>query len=331
MRYVNNYVKKTGKYIAVIIFTVIIFILYFVYLVPGIHMQYLQYFLILLLSTYVILVLCDFHLFLKQERHKQELLLRKGLIIHELEQKEGYELVEHDVRILKAQLEEEYQKNCNLQDYITKWTHEVKIPLAASMLITEHIEADDNTIKYELQEQLERMTRQLNMVLLGCKMQSSVFDMNIRKTNVMECVRTSIHNNQFFLMKNQFQLEVNVEEFFVYSDSQWLTYILDQLFSNAIKYSKEEPLLKIWSDNQNLYIEDHGEGIQKQDIKRIFERGYTGTNHHNGMYKSTGMGLYMVDSIAKKLGHDISVESEIGEFTRFQITFHDNRGYFMES
>jgi len=79
-----------------------------------------------------------------------------------------------------------------------------------------------------------------------------------------------------------------------------------------------------------LYIEDHGEGIQRQDIERIFDKGFTEANHHNGQYKSTGIGLYMVDMIVKKLGHEILVESEYGKYTRFQIKFYDNREYFME-
>ena len=66
-----------------------------------------------------------------------------------------------------------------------------------------------------------------------------------------------------------------------------------------------------------LWVEDRGQGIQKQDMERIFEKGYTGSNYHNGKYKSTGMGLYMVSQIVQKLGHEIRVESKYGEYTRF--------------
>lgn len=68
-----------------------------------------------------------------------------------------------------------------------------------------------------------------------------------------------------------------------------------------------------------LFIEDNGEGIRESDIRRIFEKGYTGSNYHNGKYKSTGMGLYMADKIAGKLGHEISAESRYGEYTRFCV------------
>ena len=75
-------------------------------------------------------------------------------------------------------------------------------------------------------------------------------------------------------------------------------------------------------------MEDQGEGIMKSDIRRIFEKGYTGSNYHNGRYKSTGMGLYMVSKILDRLGHEIYVESEYGMYTRFCIVFQGN-GYYM--
>lgn len=77
-----------------------------------------------------------------------------------------------------------------------------------------------------------------------------------------------------------------------------------------------------------LYIEDNGEGIKDSDLKNVFEKGFTGSNHHNGKYKSTGMGLYLAHLIMKKLGHTITVESEFGCFTRVILGFRDNRDYF---
>lgn len=109
----------------------------------------------------------------------------------------------------------------------------------------------------------------------------------------------------------------------IYTDKNWFVYILDQLIGNAVKYSAEDPVLKIWSKRSEtslvLFVEDYGEGIQACDIRRIFEKGYTGSSHHNGKYKSTGMGLYMTARIVEKLGYRISAESEEGSYTRFRI------------
>ena len=167
-------------------------------------------------------------------------------------------------------------------------------------------------------------------MLQGCRLQSPLFDVKIRQVSLKECVRASIRNNQFFLIRNKFQMNMTVgDEVTVYTDETWLTYILDQILSNAVKYAKaaeeaqEERCIRIWCerfpDTIALLIEDNGEGIAECDIRRIFEKGYTGSNYHNGKYKSTGMGLYLAMQIAKKLEHELSVESVCGAYTRFRI------------
>ena len=75
-------------------------------------------------------------------------------------------------------------------------------------------------------------------------------------------------------------------------------------------------------------IKDEGEGIKDYDLPRIFDRGYVGSNHHNGEYKSTGMGLYMVNLMIKKLGHQITVDSQYQQYTCFCITFQNIEKHF---
>ena len=74
-----------------------------------------------------------------------------------------------------------------------------------------------------------------------------------------------------------------------------------------------------------LWIEDNGEGIAQCDIRRVFEKGFTGRNYHNGKYKSTGMGLYLAAQIAKRLEHELSIESVYGEYTRFCVMLRSNK------
>ena len=125
-----------------------------------------------------------------------------------------------------------------------------------------------------------------------------------------------------------------MEPLTVYSDREWLVYVLDQLLANSVKYAgdAENPVLKIRSEQRSncilLTVEDNGEGIPDSDLRRIFEKGFTGSNRHNGQHKSTGMGLYMVSLIMEKLSHEILAESEYGSFTRFTIIFRDNRDFF---
>ena len=183
-----------------------------------------------------------------------------------------------------------------------------------------------------MREQLEKMNQQLSLMLSGCRLQSPLVDLQIKKEQLSDCVKTSVRNNQFFLIRNAFELQVEVGPAAVYTDPQWLVYILDQLIGNAVKYGRrqpgqgdEGPVLRIWAEQQDkaavLYVEDHGQGIKEQDIGRIFEKGYTGDNYHNGRYKSTGMGLYLASRIADRLGHRIGVESRYGAGTRFSVRF----------
>jgi len=152
-------------------------------------------------------------------------------------------------------------------------------------------------------------------------------DLQIERISLEACVKASIKNNRFFLIQKKFTIDIQVENILVYSDFAWLVYILDQLLGNAAKYaSKEQPQLKIWAGKESkeaeqvcLFIEDNGEGIKDSDIRRVFEKGFTGQNYHNGKYKSTGMGLYLVQKVADKLEHKISVESVFGKYTRFCI------------
>lgn len=325
-----KYFKKNRKYILVICLIVVAFNLYFIYLIPDARVSYLKYLDLLLLIEMLIFTGIDIYRYRKVENRKKELLKFDSIVSYEVEDFENSDIARHDVEILKSQLREQFDSNCNLQDYITKWCHEVKIPLATSLLMVEKIE--NKELKKSLQEQLEKINQQLNSALLGCKVQSNLLDINIQPVELIECIRTSIKNNQFFLIRNHFELDVEVEDITVYTDKSWLVYVLDQLLNNAVKYAKEESTIKIWSERSEesirLFMEDYGEGIESRDIKRIFEKGFTGSNHHNGKYKSTGMGLYMVSIILEKLGHKIQIKSEYGQFTRFIIEFKDNREFF---
>ncbi len=242
------------------------------------------------------------------------------------------DIVRHDVDLWKGKLETQYEQYCDLLDYITKWCHEVKLPLSAGFLACEKI--SDMAVRQTMREQLERINQQVNGALVGCKAQGNLYDLKIGRQSLLDCVRASIRNNRFFLIQNHFTVDIQVpEDCVVYTDKQWLVYVLDQLVNNAVKYAgaDREPLLRVTAEQkdgeQRLCVEDHGEGILSQDIRRVFDRGYTGSGNQSGRYKSTGMGLYLAARIVEKLNHRIEVESEHGSYTRFTIYFCDNREY----
>lgn len=325
-----SYLKRKWKHYVICFSLMISFNLYYIFLMRDSHIRYLLYldFLLIVFLGMIEGIACIS--FYHREKKKRILLKREDVICDELSDMDDMDIVRHDIHILEVQLQEKFDENCELQDYVAKWCHEFKLPLAASLLMVEKIK--DTQVRMELREQLERMNYQVNSMLQGCRLQSPLFDLQITKTLLKECVRESVRNNQFFLIQKRFILDIEVDEVWVYTDKVWITYILDQLLNNAIKYTKTEeketPKIRIYTKKfekqAELIVEDFGEGIQESDIRRIFEKGFTGSNYHNGKYKSTGMGLYMVEKIAKRLGHRIYVESQYGKGTCFHILFEMN-------
>lgn len=328
------YLRKKGKYILAILLVVLAFNLYFLLLLHSARYPFIFYLDILLLTGLSVFIIYDVHKFQKEGRIRKRYLEREGLISTECEDFENREIALHDIEVLQAELSEQFGRNCDLQDYITKWCHEVKIPLSAGLLMAQKI--PDPVLRLSMQSQLEKINLQLHSALLGAKVESSLLDINLQPVRLLDCVQTAIKNNRFFLIHEHFELDIRVGNEEVYSDKAWLVYILDQLIGNAVKYRAERsPRLQFLASPAKagirLVVEDNGEGIRQSDIRRIYERGFTGSNHHNGQYRSTGMGLYMVSMILKKLGHEITAESEFGSYTRFTLTFTDNREFFQLS
>lgn len=346
-----------------------VFNLYFFFFIQNGTLGYLLYVDTLFLVLAGLWLAGDYWRFRGEKKEKERLMGEGELICRVFSGFENQDIAEHDVRVMEEQADLRFRENCDLQDYVAKWCHELKIPLAAAFLMDEKI--GDQELKAAIREQLERMNQQIHSMLLGCRLQSPLMDLQVKRVRIAECVRQSVGNYRFFLIQNGFEIMVEVGEIEVYTDPAWLVYILDQLMNNAIKYKKGRggdrsrteiksevetepyedasekwetdwketdrkertvPRIHIWAVQQKeevqLFVEDNGEGIKDCDIRRIFEKGYTGSNYHNGQYKSTGMGLYMVAKIVDRLGHKIQVESEYGVYTRFAILFKENLYFF---
>ncbi len=325
-----KYLKKYEKFLICILTIFVAFNLYFIFLLTNIRLQFLIYLDSLLGVCISMFLGIDAYFFYKKEKEKKEYLKTGDYIFQQFEEFENKEIIEHDFQIFQERLNEQIDINQDQQDFITKWCHEIKIPLATACLINEKIQQMD--VKDQLKEQLEKIKQYLNAALVSCKVQGTFDDLQVKKTKLEECVKSSIKNNRYFLMNHQVELQIDLHGEYVYSDPQWLIYIIDQIIANAIKYAKEVPYIHIWScqtENEvKLNIQDYGEGIKDFDLPRIFERGYVGSNHHNGKYKSTGMGLYMVRLMIQKLGHEITVTSKENEGTCICISFRNIENYF---
>lgn len=240
-----------------------------------------------------------------------------------------------DILILKDRIKYDEIKSLKenideINEYISKWIHEIKIPISICDLITyrlEDIEASKN-----IRNQMDRINFLVNQVLYSTRANSYSEDLLIQELSLEKLVREGIKKNSYSFITNKIDLELGNLDYNVLTDKKWILYILDQIINNAIKYSRENGKVEIYSNEDekiiNLHIRDNGIGILQEDIERVFNKGYTGTNGRAKTYKSTGMGLYFSKKMAGKLGHKMKVVSKENEFTEFSISFYKISDYF---
>lgn len=214
------------------------------------------------------------------------------------------------------------------KDYIEMWIHEVKLPIASMVLkCHNHKEVNSN----ELLSIIRRLDNDIDQILYYMRSEITEKDFIISEVSLKDIVRSVSLKNKDDLLENKIELEVNVDNECVYTDKKWMEFILNQIISNCIKYKKEkDSFIKIISnvseDKVNLIVYDNGIGISKGDIKRVFDKSFTGKNGRDKI-KSTGMGLYIVKNLCSKLGHNIYIESDLDEYTKVIIEFGKNNYY----
>ena len=110
----------------------------------------------------------------------------------------------------------------------------------------------------------------------------------------------------------------------MYTDRKWIAFILNQMLLNSVKYRREQPVFYIYTERGKngvvLVLEDNGAGIRQEEIPRIFEKGFTGSNGRSHE-RSTGMGLYLCRKLCGRLGIGIRAESEYGKGTKMFLEF----------
>lgn len=208
------------------------------------------------------------------------------------------------------------------------WIHEVKLPIASTTLILHNNKPDANK---KIKEQINRIENYLEQVLYFVRSENLEKDYLIRIYNLEEIINKVIRKNKDSLLLKRISIEIGDIDKFILSDSKWLEFIINQIVSNSIKYSKESNVKIKFNSNSTkdftiLEIEDNGIGINEKDINKVFDKSFTGENGRN-ISNSTGMGLYLVNKLCTKLGHKITIESELDKFTKVSIYFKNDIYY----
>ena len=200
-------------------------------------------------------------------------------------------------------------------EYYTVWAHQIKTPIASMRL---QIQSEDTESARKLMGDLNRIESYVEMVLTFLRLDSDSTDYLIKEYDLDEIIRPSIRkfSREFILKK--LKLEYEPVSFKTITDSKWLSFIIEQVISNAVKYTSEGFVRIYMSEPGILCIEDTGVGISEEDLPRIFENGYTGFNGREDK-RASGIGLYLCKRIADNLGHKIYAESKVGEGTKILL------------
>lgn len=225
--------------------------------------------------------------------------------------------------------EESLKNNINdFEEYITKWVHDLKINIAVINLLLENLGEDESK---KIISQMKQMEFSVNQVLYVTRANNYNLDIKSEQVAVKDEIRKAIRENAEFFINKNIEIILNVEGFNIISDRKWIHYILSQIINNSSKYTNENGQLHIFSKEDSkafyLHIKDDGIGIPKEDIKRIFNKGFTGKNGRTRT-KSTGIGLYYAKKMCNNLNIDLKVESEEGEYTEFILSFYKLADYF---
>lgn len=215
----------------------------------------------------------------------------------------------------RAMIEQEKQND--LLDYYTLWAHQIKTPIAASSLLIGDLE--NHTIKKQLEQEMFKIDSYVNLVLQYLRLASFHKDLVVHGENLEDMVKEVVKKQAIFFIQKNLSLNLHDLDYEVITDKKWLTVILEQILSNSLKYTSKGEI-EIYFKKDTLYMKDTGLGIQDADILRVFERGFSGYNGRLTQ-QSSGLGLYLSKKIADQLGHELTLESTLGQGTIVKIRF----------
>ena len=228
-------------------------------------------------------------------------------------------------------------RQSQMRDYYSMWVHQIKTPISAMKLLLEVereelglLICDDEQSQYLLsdnmdsfEDELFRIEEYVSMALQYQRVSSTENDFVLEKVSVDGVIRDTIKKYAKIMIRRHIGINYSGTGQEVYTDGKWLAFMLEQILSNAIKYTPQGVVTIETAEEKDRFfvtIKDTGIGIKAEDLPRVFEKGYTGYNGHADK-KATGIGLYLCRQMADKLGHTIRMESEIGKGTKVWIGF----------
>lgn len=322
--------EKRPERIAVLVSGILFAVIFWIYEIP---VEIAGYAFLLVILWNVIWFTLVFIRYVKRQRvleENQEKIRTEAEGFPEAESRES-EMYQELIRQLyeeKKELESSVQiEKQELSDYYSMWVHQIKTPIAAlGVLIQSGEELEEVQESPKAQEltrsmkmEVFRIEQYVDMVLTYLRMGSATSDYAFRICSLEEIIRQAVRKySQMFIM-NRTRLHLEIQDQKILTDEKWLTFVIEQILSNAVKYARGGEI-SIYTENQTLVIADNGIGIAEEDLPRIFEKGFTGYNGRANK-KSTGIGLYLCKTIMDRLHHTIRIESDLERGTKVYLNF----------
>lgn len=209
-------------------------------------------------------------------------------------------------------------ENRKSMEYYTTWVHQIKTPISVMRMI---LQSEDTEEHRELAAQLFSIEQYVEMVLGYLRLESTSTDFVFQNCDLDGMIRQAIRKYAPLFVRKRIRLVYEPVNMEVLTDEKWFLFILQQVLSNAVKYTAQGSITITAGADKILRIKDTGIGIAKEDLPRIFDHGFTGYNGRTHK-KATGLGLYLCRLTANRLSHKIAVTSEIGKGTEVSIDFN---------
>ena len=324
MKMVAAFLKDKTREISLYAGTVGIFVV--VAFLYNIRLDALRYALLLVIVWLVLYEGMEYRRF--REKHWLLMDLKKNLQecveklpscrnLLEVDYQEMLEILTENLAEIKS---EELIARQDLADYYSMWAHQIKTPIAATHILLQKMEEEypESMELKGIKMELFKMEQYVEMVLTYLRMEDMSSDLRFDVVSIDKILKQSVrkYSQMFILQKIRLNYQPIGKD--VLTDEKWLEFVIEQILSNALKYTGSGGTIKIRQEERKeksyLVIEDNGIGIQAEDLPRVFEKGFTGYNGRADK-KSTGIGLYLCRKIMGNLGHDIWIESEVGKGT----------------
>ena len=300
---IRGYIKQNIKVLLLFIVFALVFCI--VFSLYDLEIEAIYY--SIMLCTFIGLIYICINFINYYKKHIQLYKLQNEISISLENLPSPKTLMEEDYTNLILNLNKEYKTyisksdiaKSDMIDYYTMWVHQIKTPISALKLL---IQTSESEISSDLSSELFKIEQYVEMVLSYIRLGSNKNDFVLKEYDLDNIIRQAVRKYAPLFIRKKISLDFQPTNYKVLTDEKWLVFVIEQLLSNAIKYTNKGKISIYSLENKKLVIEDTGIGISKEDIPRIFDKGFTGYNGRTDK-KATGLGLYLCKNILDKLSH----------------------------